>query len=87
MKKRLEIFNFFVCNVDLDDDIYFMITDRYNRFKVDINNNICIVNRKGIRVPIWRIVRKCFNKGLTCKYKDGDNTNLKRNNLELIRKT
>lgn len=87
MKKRLEIFNSFVCNVDLDDDIYFMITDTCNRFKVDVNNNICIVNRKGIRVPIWRIVRKCFNKDLTCRYRDGDNTNLKRNNLELIRKT
>lgn len=87
MRKRLEIFNSFVCNVDLDDDIYFMITDGYNRFKVNVNNNICIVNRKGIRVPIWRIVRKCFNKDLTCRYRDGDNTNLKRNNLELIRKT
>lgn len=87
MKKRLEIFNSFICNVDLDDYIYFMITDRYNRFKVDVNNNICIVNRKGIRIPIWRIARKCFNKDLTCRYRDGDNTNLKRNNLELIKKT
>lgn len=39
-----------------------------------------------IRIPVWRIVRKCFNKDLTCRYKDGDITNLKRENIELIRK-
>lgn len=72
--------------IDLDSDMYMMLSSKFYPYRL-FYNHIAIKNKKGIRIPVWRIVRKCFNKDLTCRYKDGDNTNLKRENIELIRKT
>lgn len=74
-------------SINLDDDMYCKIVDyRRDYCKIDRLGNICLVNRKGIKVPIWRIVRKCWNKDLYCKYYDNDRTNLTRGNIQLCRK-
>lgn len=81
MIKRVELFNTEVVNIDLDTDTYCRVTDRFYPFKLNEENHICIKNRKGRLIPIWRIARGCFNPALTCRYKDGDITNLKRENI------
>ena len=74
-------------SINLDDDMYCKMVD-YGRdyCKLDRYGNICLVNRRGIKVPIWRIVRKCWNKDLICKYVDNDRTNLTRGNILLCKK-
>lgn len=71
--------------IDLDSDVYMRLSNRFYPYRI-FHNHIAIRNKKGIRIPIWRIVRGCFNKQLTCQYKDSDNTNLNRENLVLVRK-
>ena len=87
MRKQISGFGFTARSINLDDDMYCKIVD-YGRdyCKLDRYGNICLVNRKGIKVPIWRIIRKCWNKDLICKYIDNDRTNLTRGNILLCKK-
>lgn len=74
-------------SINLDSDIYCKIVDyRRDYCKLDRYGAICLVNRKGVKVPIWRIVRNCWNPNLYCRYRDDDKTNLTRENLLLCRK-
>lgn len=87
MEKQISIFGAKIKKINLDTDIYFKIVD-YGRdyCELDKYGNISLVNRKKVKVPIWRIVRKCWNKSFTCKYRNNDRTNLTRRNIELCLK-
>lgn len=87
MEKQISIFGAKIKKINLDTDIYFKIVD-YGRdyCELDKYGNISLVNRKRNKIPIWRIVRNCWNKYLFCKYKDNNRTNLTRNNILLCLK-
>lgn len=87
MKKQISMLGANIKSIDLDTDIYCRIVDYRKDFcKLDKNNDICLINKKGIKIPIWRIVRNCWDKRLGIRYLDNDKTNLVRDNLRIIRR-
>lgn len=68
----------------VDTDTFEMIENRINSLRI-YPNEICIRNRTNKKIPIWRLVRRCFDKRFTIVYKDGDKYNLQRENLLLKR--
>lgn len=86
MRKRIPIFSAGEYNIDLDPDVYCLVTDKFSKYRINSLNHISVCNKKGIKIPIWRIARRCWNKDLDCRYKDGNKFNLQRSNLEIVRK-
>lgn len=68
----------------VDSDTYEMIDNRINSLKI-YPNEICIRNKTNYKIPIWRLVRRCFDNNFKVVYKDGDKYNLQRENLLLKR--
>ena len=84
MRKQISIFAAINHSIDLDPDMYCKIVDYGRDFcKLDNYGDICLVNKNGIKVPIWRIVRKCWNPDLKVRYLDNNRTNLTRDNLRI----
>lgn len=71
--------------IKVDDDIYNLLTDRGYRLSYYRDEIVITTKRKGLRIPLWRLVRKCFNKFLKVEYRDKDKYNLQRDNLFLKR--
>lgn len=72
--------------LDLDSDMFMRLVNPMRTYR-HFNKHYKVRNKKGVLIPVWRIVRKCFNKGFDVKYRDGDPTNLKRENLLLVRRS
>lgn len=72
--------------INLDVDMFLKLSSPLRTFK-RIGSDIFVRNKKGKFIPIWRLVREFPYEGFTVEYKDGDNTNLERNNLLIKRKS
>lgn len=71
-------------NFVVDEDIYCKLTDRAREYRL-VNNHLCVKTKRGF-IPLWRVVRNTKHPDLVVKYRDGDFTNLQRNNLQLCRR-
>ena len=71
--------------IEVDADTYCYLINHY--YFLDFSQyKTSIRNRNGIQIHLWRISRRCLNSLFKVQYLDGNEYNLKRTNLRLIRK-
>lgn len=71
--------------MECDADVEQYLVEKMTVFK-NSPSGLCFINKKGVKIPIWRLARRQFNKAFIVEYKDGNKYNLQRENLILKRK-
>ncbi len=72
--------------LNVDDDVFAMLTKNNRLYTYRLQNHHFVIrNKQGKEIPIWRLARRNFLAGCTCKYKDGNPSNLTRSNILIVR--